>query len=425
MIRFLLAAALFAALPLQAERQRVVVAVDVPEVSIASVSALRNDVIASIVGASEIERWGSGPAFAAELDVRDIELLRLDPRVRAITPDTGGQGSMLESLPIIGADKVHQLGFDGYGVTVAVLDTGIDLGNPDFAGRVVAERCYCDNMDGEGCCPDGNSFDAGAGAARDDHGHGTHVAGIVAGGGVYAPRGVAPRANIVAVKVLDAKNRFRSYTQIYRALEWIATSRPDVQVINMSLGSSALYSDEACNGTAIAYGMHDVIARLRMRGVLIVASAGNEGSLSGTTFPACVTDVIGVGATYDSAGSHSNFCNVAYAHVDQVACFSNSTESVDLLAPGATISSSRRGGGSVIGGGTSMAAPHVTGAIALMQQASGGALTAFQIERILKDTGTVVLDTRNSRVVPRLDVAAAIAVTPRAPRPPRRRVVRH
>jgi subtilisin family serine protease len=425
MKRIVLMLLVAAALPLRAERVRVIVALDVPDLARRPITAMRDGVIAELETVSRVERWGvSGRAFSIELDESELADLRSDPRVAAVTIDTGGYGSMIESTKIVGADVVHAEGLDGHGITVAILDTGIDADNPDFAGRVVAERCFCDNMDGSGCCPGGTNTQEGPGAARDDHGHGTHVAGILAGGGVYAPMGIAPRASIVAVKVMDAQNSFRSYTQIYRALEWIALRRPEVRVINMSLGSRSLFTEEGCNKSALAKGLEDVIGFLRLRGVLITASSGNEGSLAGTTFPACMADVIGVGATYDAAGPHKEFCGVANAHVDQVACFSNSTESVDLLAPGATITSSKRGGGLAVNGGTSMAAPHVAGAIALIRQASGSVLSAYEVERILTTTGTLVFDTRNQMLFPRLNIAAALAVTPRLGPAPKRRTVR-
>jgi subtilisin family serine protease len=428
MIRIAVAALLAAALPLRAERVRVVVAVAVPQVSIESAAMVRDDLVTSIDSATDVVPWGEGRTFAVEIDTADLDRLRRDPRVRAVSLDTGGRGALLESVKIIGADKAHDLGFDGKGVTVAVLDTGIDEANPDFAGRIAAQQCFCDNLDGTGCCPNGDWAQTGPGAARDDNGHGTHVSGIVAGGGANAPGGVAPRANIIAVKVMDANNSFRSFSQIYRALEWIADSRPDVQAINMSLGSHDVLSTGACGESAIALGLQDIIAILRARGVLITASAGNEGSLIGTTLPACMADVLGIGATYDRSGSHSTFCYAADAYVDQVACFSNASESLDLVAPGADIVSSRRGGGWAKYVGTSMAAPHVAGTIALMQQASGGRLTAAEIEQILKLSATVLIDTRTHTPVARVDAAAAIAMTPR-PTPaepkPRRRSARH
>ena len=109
-----------------------------------------------------------------------------------------------------------------------------------------------------------------------------------------------------------------------------------------------------------------------------------------------------------------------------MACFTNSSDSIDLLAPGAAITATARGGGFTTMSGTSMAAPHVAGALALMQQVSAGTVTANQAERILKTTGRPIVDPRNGLAFPRLDVAAAIAATPHvaSPPPPRRRGAR-
>lgn len=416
--------AIAVAVPLFADRVRVIVAVEVPEISALAAASLRAQVIDSLATATHVVPWGRGRAFAAEVDRDELDLLRHDPRVLAVSLDEGGKGALLQSLPLVGVNTVRAQGFDGRGVTVAVLDTGIDANNPDFAGRVVAQQCFCDNGDGSGCCPSGVAVQSGNGSAADDHGHGTHVAGIIAGGGVSAPAGVAPAAQLVAMKVMDAENRFRSFTQIYQALEWIALHRPDVRVINMSLGSHALFSTRDCRLTAVAWGMAEVVATLRARGVLIAASSGNDGSITGTTLPACMDDVLGIGATYDSSGNFTAFCSAPAAHVDQVTCFTNSTDAIDLVAPGSPIVASRRGGGSIVYSGTSMAAPHVAGALALMQQASGGKLTADQSEQILESTGKRVVDLRNGLAFPRLDVAAAIAATPRPTPAPRRRSVK-
>ena len=416
-------AALVFTLSLHADRIRVVVVLQLQH-SRVTTNAMRADVL-SAVSATNVEPWGAGRAFEVEIDRTELDRLAADPRVRAVEVDAGGGGALLQSLPLIGVDTVRAQGFDGNGVTVAVLDTGVDVTNPDFAGRIVAQRCFCDNLDGSGCCPNGDAQQAGDGAANDDNGHGTHVTGIAAGGGASAPGGVAPRANIVAVKVMDRTNTFRSFTQIYRALQWIADERLDVRVINMSLGSAALYPTSTCDSAAIALGMEDVIATLRRRGVLITASTGNQGSKTSIALPACMQDVLGVGAVYDSVGSYSYYtCPDPSAQLGSVTCFTNSNDAIDLVAPGAPISASRRGGGSISYAGTSMAAPHVAGVIALMAQVGGSKLTADQIEQILKGTGKTAVDPRNGRVFPSLDAAAAIAATPRGPVPARRRTVR-
>lgn len=409
---------LVSSVSVSAERVRVVVAVGLPELQTQSVAAqrgaLRAEVITTLTDARDVELWGDSGAFSADVAVEEIERLRRDPRVRAVTIDDGGEGALLESLPLVGIDLVRAQGLDGSGVTVAVLDTGIDTDHPDFAGRVVAQQCFCDNLDGTGCCPGGEKVSSGPGAAEDDHGHGTHVTGIIASAGTIAPRGIAPNAKIVSVKVMDAKNSFRSFTQIHRALEWIADHQPDVSVINMSLGSFSLFSPDECGDMAIAYGMEPVVTRLRDRGVLITASSGNQASLAGTTLPSCMAPVIGVGATYDAPQNYaSNTCSATAAKLDDVACFTNSTSAIDIVAPGAMIVSAMRRGGFANWAGTSMAAPHVAGAIALMQQKSHRKIDADHIESILKTTGKPVVDARNSLIFPRLDIAAALAATPK------------
>lgn len=407
--------ALLASLSAYAERVRVVVVVGYPETRSASARLkLRTDVVQSLAKATRVEKWGESGAFEAEIDASELEALQRDPRVRAVSIDTGGEGAMLESLPLVGMDVVRAQGLDGNGTTVAILDTGIDTDHKDLADRIVAQQCFCDNGDGTGCCPGGDKMRSGPGAAEDDHGHGTHIAGIIAGEGTVAPKGIAPKANIIAVKVMDARNSFLSFTQIYRGLEWILAEHPDVDVINMSLGSYALFSSATCADAAVTLGMEPVITKLRERGILITASSGNQASTIGITSPACMVPVLGIAATFDANMNYVNgVCSAPNAQRDDVACFSNSTDSIDLVAPGAMITSTMRNGSFANMAGTSMAAPHVAGAIALMRQQSKTKISADQIESILKSTGKPVQDLRNGLTFRRLDIAAAIAATPK------------
>jgi subtilisin family serine protease len=167
----------------------------------------------------------------------------------------------------------------------------------------------------------------------------------------------------------------------------------------------------------VAIGLQPVIARLRQRGVLIAASTGNNGDFTAMWIPACVDEVLGVGATYDSPGPGRT--------ADEVVGFTNSSASMDILAPGTSITSSARGGGMTTLSGTSMAAPHVAGTILLIRQVSGSGLSADFLQELLRRTGKPVLDLRNQLTFPRLDALAAVNAAPRPPAAPRRRSSRH
>ena len=97
---------------------------------------LRADVISALERATEVEPWGEGPAFAAEIDAEDLEELRNDPRVRAVAVDSGGSGGLAQSLPLIRADLAHAEGFHGEGTTVAVIDSGVDTDHPAVSVQV-------------------------------------------------------------------------------------------------------------------------------------------------------------------------------------------------------------------------------------------------------------------------------------------------
>jgi subtilisin family serine protease len=92
---------------------------------------------------------------------------------------------------------------------------------------------FCASRDGTGCCPGGTTRQSGPGAARDDNGHGTNVAGVITSSGRVAPEGVAPDALILALKVLDKDGFASSTAQVLSGLDYVATQRPDVRVVNV------------------------------------------------------------------------------------------------------------------------------------------------------------------------------------------------
>src|SRR5688572_19169467 len=172
-------------------------------------------------------KWRVVPGFAATVDDAELQRLRNDPAVISVEPDLGGRVTAVSSEAsiglngeLIGLTAVHALGYDGTGSTVAVLGTGVSP-HPDLNGRIIEERCYCAYVNGKGCCPNGATEQFGSGSARDDLPHETGVAGVIAGSGLVAPRGIAPGANIVAIRLSDGTGNVAWTSQVISALDWI------------------------------------------------------------------------------------------------------------------------------------------------------------------------------------------------------------
>jgi hypothetical protein len=315
--------------------------------------------------------------------------------------------SLDTSVPLIGADLAHQAGEDGDGLAIAILDTGVDTTHPMLAGRVLDEACFSADRD----CPNGETEMFGPGAAVPcsyDCGHGTYVAGVAAGGDTgNGLVGVAPHAMIIPIQIFsEIGGSAGAYSSdILAGLQHVLalTAFYDIAVANLSFGGK-LYNSEASCDEEVA-SQRAAVALLRNAGVATVAAAGNESLTNAITTPACLSNVIGVGSSTSA---------------DSVSSYSNSAEFLSLLAPGESIESSAMGGGTTIGNGTSMATPHVSGAIAIMREAVASA-TVDEIENALLLSGMPILDDRNGITKPRLQVDAAVALlasTPIAPESP-------
>jgi serine protease AprX len=296
------------------------------------------------------------PAEAMRVRAEEIEQLSRQGEVEQIWPDMRVQTCLDTSVSKIGVPKVWAEGHQGQGVKVAVLDTGIDYTHPDFAGRIAATKGFISYT------------------ARDGHGHGTHVAGIIAGsgaksGGKYV--GVAPAASLYIGKVLGDDGRGRM-SHVMAGIEW-AILEQQVQVINLSLSGT-----EAGNGTDALSTLCD--EAVRQSNVVICVAAGNMGPTPQKIgSPGCARYVITVGAVDDQ---------------NRVAQFSSRGPTrdgrikPDLVFPGVNIiaprAASTRLGQPVEPGyarnnGTSMAAPHAAGVAALMLEANPH-LTAEQVK---------------------------------------------
>ncbi|MFO1494683.1 MAG: S8 family serine peptidase [Lysobacterales bacterium] len=399
-----------------AGRARVLVALQLPTDQPAdkrAIADLASDVLAALPAEHYTlrRRYSSLPALALEIDAQALERLAAHPDVAGLALDLGGTGAMLEAAPLAGVAGLRALGLDGRGLRVAVIDSGITRVHADFAGRIVAEQCFCSAASGSGgCCPNGRPTQSGSGAATDEHGHGTNVSGILAGAGVVAPPGVLPAAEIVAVRVLDRNNRFCCLSDVLAALDWVRNEQPGVRVINASLGTSSLYADDCDSASASATLTASAVAQLRQNGTLLVASAGNQRDGNAMALPACVRDTVSVGATWDLNAATLTVlqCTDAPVSPHQATCFGNSSATTDVYAPGALITSSGISGGTATFAGTSQASPIVAGcAGALMQAATGASLD--QILAALRHTPARVTEPKNGRSYPRLDCADALS----------------
>lgn len=346
--------------------------------------------------------------FSGRASRAALQRLAAHPDVLRVDLDRLGGIAADASIPHIRADRVQRRGVNGAGVTVAVVDTGVDADHPDIVDALVAEECFCRGGESGGisrrpCCPDGSARSSGPGSAASAHEHGPHVAGVALSRGVVGPRGVAPAARLVAVRVLDAQNR-GFLSDWIAALDWIASSRTDVRVVNMSLASWDVYAGDCgrCtggDGCAANRLFADAIERLWKRGVLVFVASGNRGRPNAMSTPACIGRAISVGAVDGG---------------DTIAAFTNRGDALDLLAPGVDILSDGLNGGLATLDGTSMAAPHAAGAAALLISARPG-LNAAAVEQLLVDSGVPIRDARSGRQWVRVDAFAALRDAMRSP----------
>jgi len=355
--------------------------------------------VLSKVSSSEfqvIHRYKSVPAFVG-IAASETALNRLaeHSKVRRIDLEAGGGGSLDTSVEIIDADQWHDEGVKGGEATVAVLDSGVDTDHEDLTNDLAHEACFL-NFNGEGQCPDGTDRQSGDGAAEDDHGHGTSVTGILTSDGVHAPEGVAPDAEIVAIKALNSDNRFSSFSEITAALDYIINnSGLGIQVINMSLGTDAQFASECDSTTSWNMAGASAINTLRSQGTIALASSMNKGSATEIASPACLSGVVSVGATDDG---------------DNVTGFTNSNQHLDLVAPGQGIQTSGRGDETSSFSGTSAAAPHAAGCAALLLDSEIDP-TLEELESSLTASPTHVTDPKNGLAFPRLNCFAVASDT--------------
>ncbi|MCD6289979.1 MAG: S8 family peptidase [Anaerolineae bacterium] len=322
------------------------------------------------------------PASALVASRQIVEELAQDPDVEDVWEDLPVHTMLDVSVPHIRAPEVWAEGYRGNGIKVAVVDTGIDETHPDFEGRVIATKGFASE------------------SAHDGHGHGTHVASIIAGSGKAGNGkyvGIAPEALLMVAKVLrDDGGGYMS--DVIAGVEWAVNQ--GAQVINLSLGS-----DGSCDGTdALSVACDAAVSH----GVVVCVAAGNAGPGGSTVgSPGCARKVITVGASTDD---------------DQIASFSSRGPTSDgrvkpdIVFPGYNIVAARASGTGMghpvndfytSASGTSMATPHCSGAAALLLEAEPS-LTPEQVAERLKAGAVDLGEDANAQGAGRADVYAAI-----------------
>lgn len=384
------------------------------------------DELNSVDGSFElVYRYPSFNSLAVEVDSKGLEFLRDSPSVKSIHSDEVLYTQLQESLPLINA--THAWNYvtasgnqTGLWQTVCVIDTGVDythpaLGNGAFGtynNKVMAGYDFVNN--------DSDPLD--------DNGHGTHVAGIIAANGMINSttwiKGVAPDAKLIAIKSCSATGSCLTSKVLAGINHCMTVIHPKkLAAISMSLGTLSAYNSSSCPTTYNA-----AINSAVSFGVPVVAASGNQGNKTGISSPACSPNATSVGMTYDANNGPVPWiapanCIDMTTWADKVACGGNSGPNLDLMAPGSRIISTASSIGTACGAGglnlfascsgTSMAAPHVAGSIALMKQhysrwvsvdATMQIYIVAKIESLLKSNGVPVVDNGNNITFPRLSL---------------------
>ncbi|MER8041620.1 S8 family peptidase [Streptomyces sp. NPDC094032] len=317
------------------------------EVRDAPGTAVRKTFKALNAEAVQTPSGAAGSLWSALTDTRRDSAVAT-PGVNRVWLDGGRRAHLDKSVAKIGAPQAWAAGYDGKGVKIAVLDTGIDATHPDLAGQVVAEQNFSTAAD-----------------AKDRQGHGTHVASTAAGTGAKSNglyKGVAPGARLLNGKVLD-DDGFGSDSGVLAGMDWAVAQGADI--VNLSLGGM---------DTPETDPLEAAVNRLSAeKGVLFAVAAGNSGSDDSTVeSPGSAEAALTVGAVDDA---------------EALAPFSSRGPRVgdggvkpDLTAPGVDITAAAAPGSALAGihgqnpdgyltiSGTSMATPHVAGAAAILKQ---------------------------------------------------------
>jgi exosortase/archaeosortase family protein len=369
--------------------------------------------------------------FAAEVTREGLEDLRRHGDVVSIELDRQLLVHTAQGIPLMNASAVRET-YNGQGVAIAIVDTGIDYTHPKLSAKVIG----------------GYNFGDDTTDPMDLYGHGTSCAGIAAGDtdatGDYIG-GVAYGGKLYAVKITYGSTGSAYESDLIAGWEWCITHQYDdpnypIMVINTSMGGGGFTA--ACDdySTATTNAAADAVAA----GITIFASSGNNGFCNAIAFPSCISHVVAVGAVFDASLGTLGFC------VDASSCapnqgtyascspnpiawsysttpgretpYSNTAPILGLFAPADMAYTTAKGGSYVSNfSGTSAASPYAAGAAAILQSAAKAKLGSFlspaDVRSILVNAGDNITDVKVNYGKKRINVGDAVNALTSEPAP--------
>jgi subtilisin family serine protease len=354
-------------------------------------SQIKED-IKDIVGEEDV-RHEFHDAIAVEVSKEDLKKLEKNPEVESIHVDKPVKALLADAVPLINASSVWPIRLSNFNITgvdetICILDTGADFSHPDLIGK--NKTCVVD------CVSKSCVINC---SVSDDHGHGTHVAGIV--GALGGVKGVAINSGLIAVKVLNSAGTGTT-SDVDAGIDWcIANANTyNISVISLSLGTDCVETPEYCYSNYCDSSEPSTAPRINnatLRNISVIIAAGNNGNSTAISSPACIKN-----ATTVSASTKS----------DSIASYSNRNSLTDLLAPGSSITSTKKSGGYETRTGTSMSTPQVSGAFAILRQffrlQNNRVLSPAELQNYLNSTGKIIFDSSSGLNFSRIDIYSAL-----------------
>jgi len=382
--------------------------------------------------------------FSADVTLEGLQQLTQLDDVLSINKSRILKPHLRQGIPLMKATSVRNT-FNGFGVAIAICDTGIDYTHPDLGGAPIPNTKVIGGYDVGDGDPD----------PSDAQGHGTSCAGIAAGTPPSVPvgdyiGGVAPGAKLYAVKISTGAEGSATEDAMIAGWEWCITHKNDnihypILIISTSFGGpcadgagNPVPCTSPCNSASP--GMTAAAAACVAAGITLFVSSGNDGYCNGMSWPACISSVNSVGAVYDAdVGPATGYCisedscnyyieptvcgwacDDANTAADRVTCYSNTATFLSLLAPSNNAyTTALVGGYNATFAGTSAACPYAAGAAACLQSwartTRGSFLSPTEVRSRLMSTGDPVTDTKGGHISitrPRINLAAAVGFYP-------------